>query len=65
VSHQTAGDCAQIHPHRHGIFIEGEFDDDGNFVYSPISITKQMTEFFRRKVIKYFEENKLINKCLV
>ena len=41
--------------------IEGGFDDEGNFVYLSISSTKQMTELFRRKVIKYFEENKLIN----
>lgn len=41
--------------------MEGGFDDDGNFVYLPISSTKQMTELFRRKVIKYFVENKLIN----
>ena len=61
LSHQTAGDFARIHPHWHGILIEGGFDDEGNFVYLPISSTKQMAELFRRKVIKYFEENKLIN----
>ena len=41
--------------------LEGGFDDEGNFVYLPISSTKGMTELFRRKVIKYYEENKLIN----
>lgn len=61
LSHQTAGDFVRIHPHRHGILIEGGFDDEGNFVYLPISSTIQMTELFRRKVIKYFKENKLIN----
>ena len=61
LSHQTFGDFARPNPHWHGILIEGGFDDDGNFVYLPISSTKQMTELFRRKVIKYFEENKLIN----
>ena len=33
----------------------------GNFVYLPISSTKQMAELFRRKVIWYFEKNKLLN----
>ena len=41
--------------------LEGGVDDEGNFVYLPISSTKGMTELFRRKVIKYYEENKLIN----
>jgi hypothetical protein len=41
--------------------IEGGFDEEGGFVYLPISNTSNMTELFRRKVIKYFEDNKLIN----
>ena len=41
LSHQTAGDFARIHPHWHGILIEGGFDDVGNFVYLPISSTIQ------------------------
>ena len=61
LSHQTFGDFVKPNPHWHGILIEGGFDNEGNFVYLPISSTKQMTELFRRKVIKYFEENKLIN----
>lgn len=61
LSHQTAGDFVRFHPHWHGLLIEGGFDEDGNFVYLPISSTKQMTELFKRKVIKYFQENKLIN----
>ena len=61
LSHQTFGDFAKPNPHWHGILIEGGFDDEGNFVYLPVSNTKQMTELFRLKVIKYFEDNKLIN----
>jgi len=41
LSHQTAGDFARIHPHWHGILTSGRFDDDGNFVYLPISSTIQ------------------------
>ena len=61
LSHQTFGDFARPNPHWHGLLLEGGFDDNGNFVYLPISSTKQMAELFRRKVIWYFEENKLIN----
>ena len=64
LSYQTAGDFARPNPHWHGLLIEGGFDKDGNFVYLPVSNTRQMTELFRRKVIKYFEENKLINTSL-
>ena len=60
LSHQTAGDFARPNPHWHGLLLEGGFDDAGNFIYLPIASTKDMTELFRRKVIKYFEANKLI-----
>ena len=55
------GDFVRFNPHWHGLLLEGGFDDEGNFVYLPIVSTKDMTELFRRKVIKYFEANKLIN----
>jgi len=58
LSHQTFGDFARLNPHWHGILIKGGFDDvfnfvevrlkrikvNGNFVYLPISSTKQMTD---------------------
>ena len=62
LSYQTSGDFARWHPHWHGLLLEGGFDEDGNFVYLPISDTKQMTELFRRLVIKHFVDKKLINK---
>ena len=52
LSHQTFGDFARPNPHWHGILLEGGFDEDGKFVYLPISSTKQMTELFRRKVYR-------------
>ena len=35
---------------------------EGTFVYLPISNTYKITELFRRLVIKYFQEKKLINE---
>ncbi|MBN2442240.1 MAG: transposase [Spirochaetales bacterium] len=61
LSHQTFGDFARPNPHWHGLLLEGGFDDTGNFIYLPISSTKQMAELFRRKMIWYFEKNKLLN----
>ena len=43
----------RANPHYHGIILEGCFDEDGNFVYLPVSDTKNMTELFRRLVIKF------------
>jgi len=42
--------------------LEGGFDEQGNFVYLPISNTKQITEFFRQLVIKHFVDKKLLNE---
>jgi hypothetical protein len=62
LSYQTAGDFARFNPHWHGILLEGGFDEKGNFVYLPISNTKQITEFYRQLVIKHFVDKKLINE---
>jgi hypothetical protein len=43
-------------------FIIDGFDEEGNFVYLPIADTKKMTELFRRLVIKFFVDKKLINE---
>ena len=61
LSYQTSGDFARWNPHFHTLLIEGGFDNDGNFVYLPISSTVRMTELFRRLVIKHFQDKKLIN----
>ena len=61
LAYQTAGIFCRFNPHWHGIFLEGGFDDDGNFQYLPITDTKKMTESFRRRVIKFFDDKKLIN----
>ena len=62
LSYQTAGDFARWNCHWHGLLLEGGFDEKGDFIFLPISDTKQMTGLFRRKVIKLFEDKKLINQ---
>ena len=59
---QSFGEFLKFNPHFHGIFLEGGFDEDGNFVYIQLSNLPQMTECFRRLVIKLFLEKKLINQ---
>lgn len=61
LSYQTSGDFARWNPHWHALLIEGGFDEEGKFVYLPISSTRQMTELFRKLVIKHFQGKKLIN----
>jgi hypothetical protein len=48
LSHQTFGDFTKPNPHWHRLLIKGGFDDEGNFVYLPVSNTKKMTELFSR-----------------
>ena len=49
VAHQTFGDMLHFDPQFHAIVLEGIFDEDGNFVFSPFSGLKKMTEYFRQK----------------
>jgi hypothetical protein len=54
---QTFGDFLRFNPHYHSLVLDGYFDGEGNFIYSPIKQTKKMTEYFRKVVIKHFIEN--------
>lgn len=54
IAYESSGDFLRWNSHWHGIILEGAFDKEGNFVYLP--------ELFRRLVIKYFQEKKLINE---
>jgi len=61
IAYQSFGDMNRASPHYHGIIVEGGFDENSNFVYLPVSDTKNMTELFRRLVIKFFKDRKLTN----
>jgi hypothetical protein len=60
VAHQTFGDILKWNPHFHAILLEGGFDKEGSFVYLPFSGLAKMTEYFRRTVVRFFAERKLI-----
>ncbi len=53
----------QFNSHWHGIIIEGGFDSRGNFIFIPIYALDKMTEYFRRRVIRFFLDKELITKA--
>ena len=61
IAHQTFGDILRWNPHFHAIVLEGGFDEDGTFVYLPFSGLEKMTEYFRRTVVRFFTDKKLLN----
>lgn len=62
IAHQTFGDMLRWNPHFHAILLEGGFDDDGTFVYLPFSGLEKMTEYFRRTVLEFFTDKKLLTE---
>jgi hypothetical protein len=46
----------------HAIILEGGIDNDGRFHSIPIKDTKNLTELFRRRLIRYFVGKKLLNE---
>ncbi len=52
----------RANPHWHAIIMEGGIDADGTFHSIPIKDTSNLTELFRRRVISYFVNKKLLNE---
>jgi len=52
----------RFNPHWHCIILEGGIDEEGSFHYIPTKDTSQLTEVFRRRVIKLFMEKDLLQK---
>jgi len=57
---QSAGDFVRFNPHYHGIVLEGGFDEQGRFIHVPLGDLSRMSEYFRRMIIKFFLQKKLI-----
>jgi len=62
ISFQTVGDFLRFNSHYHGIILEGGFDEEGNFAFIPFGNFDKMSEYFRRMIIKFFLDKKLINE---
>ena len=60
VSYQTFGNHLRFNPHFHSIFIEGGFDQDGRFVFIPMTETANMEQYFREQVLGYFMEKGIL-----
>jgi len=54
VSYQSYVDLIRWNPHWHCIILEGGIDEKGSFYYLHIKDTSQLTEVFRKRVIKLF-----------
>jgi len=61
---QSAGDFLRFNPHFHGIVLEGGFDGQGRFIHVPLGDLSQMSEYFRRMIIDFFLQKKLITEKL-
>ncbi len=48
--------------HWHAIVLEGGFDENSNFIHIPFGNLQEMTECFRRRVIKFFLDSELISQ---
>ena len=64
LAYQSAGDFLRFNPHFHGIVLEGGFDEQGRFIHVPLGDLSQMSEYFRRMIINFFLQKKLINQKL-
>ena len=62
ISYQSFGDLMRSNPHFHTIILEGGIDNYSRFHSIPIKNTSSLTELFRRRVISYFVNKKLLNE---
>jgi len=59
---QSFGEFMRWNSHWHAIVLEGGFDENGNFIHTPFGNLQEMTECFRRGIIKLFLQRDLINQ---
>ena len=59
---QSFGEFLRWNSHWHAIVPEGGFDKDGNFIHIPFGNLQEMTECFRRRVVKFFLDSELISQ---
>ena len=60
-AHQTFGDQLRWNPHHHCLVVEEGLDEHGTFIPVPLSGLDQMTEVFRRRLIRLLVEKELLS----
>ena len=59
-AHRTFGTRLRWNPPQHCLVLVGGFDEDGTFIPVPLSGLEQMTEIFRRRLIRLLVEKELL-----
>ena len=62
LAYQSYGDLLRFNPHSHALILEGGFDRAGRFVFIPLSDLTRMTQYLRRRVVKFFRDKRLISE---
>jgi hypothetical protein len=62
IAYQSWGDFCRHHPHWHGVFMEGGFDEQGRFHHVPFGDLTRMAQAFRRRVLALFLQHGLIER---
>ena len=64
IAYASAGDFARFNPPLHGIFLEGGFDREGQFVHVPSLDLAKLSHYFRSTMIAFFLKRTLIDERL-
>ena len=49
-----------FNPYFHALILEGGFDQAARFVFIPLSDLARMTQYLRRRVVKFFRQKELM-----
>ena len=63
IAYQSSGDLLRFNPHFHALILEGGFDAAGRFIFIPLGDLARMTQYLRRRVLKWFLDKRLISRC--
>jgi hypothetical protein len=64
IAYASAGDFARFNPHLHGIFLQGGFDREGQFVHVPSLDLAKLSHYFRSSMVAFFLKRSLLNERL-
>ena len=64
IAYASSGDFVRWNPHLHGIFLEGGFDRQRQFVHLPSLDLQRLAQYFRASMVAFFLRRSLINERL-